>query len=187
MLDNDLIRIIGAILKDGFTASGWAVPVVKQNYQPTQQGANTAPTIYVHKMEPERRYGYRSNDTVYVPAVMGPPAVEGYMQTTEIQKYETSYQVDALVIQDPADVNSKTASDYINLAAAIMQAQTTVDKLTAAGIGILRVMEVRNPQFQDDRGRFEQGPSFDFTILHEQVILTTSPVAVGYEFDMERI
>lgn len=170
-LDNVLIAEIISILNNGFAAMSALVPtapIVKQSYQPVQQGANTAPTIYLFKVSDNRlgfpgRYDCWDEDT----------------QTEvhkEIQQYETTFQLSCWATQDPSNVASLTASDIANYAVYIMQSETTVTALEAQGFGIYRVGQVRNPSFTDDRDRFEFAPSFDIVITHKQIITTTTPI-----------
>lgn len=50
MLDNALIALIISTLQTGMTAIGQSSILIKQAWQPTQQGANTQPTVYLHKI-----------------------------------------------------------------------------------------------------------------------------------------
>lgn len=57
MLDNQLFRMLFAILNNGFAAIGQSSIKMLQSYQPTQEGANTSPSIYMYKIGPDRRWG----------------------------------------------------------------------------------------------------------------------------------
>lgn len=103
-------------------------------------------------------------------------------QTT--QQYETTFQMMTLATQNPSTPNQQTASDILNAIAYILQSDSTVQTLEAQGIGILRVTDIRNPPFVDDRDRFEFGPSFDFTLTHKQVISSTVPILQSEEVDI---
>lgn len=118
-----------------------------------------------------------------------PIMIEGdpYMRHTERQWYETTFQISGLAIQDPADVDSLTASDIVNIGISVMQSDATRAALRAKNIGILRVEDVRNPYFVDDKGRFEASPSFDFTLTHEQVIISESPIVQSFEANFKRV
>lgn len=181
MLDNELIKELIAVLKTGLTANGLGNVSVKQSSQPTNQGADSGPTIYLEKIG-DKRYGFlRRSDRWVFDA--DPP----YFEHKEEQTYETSFQISALSIQDPQNVTQKTASDIVNIAAAVLQSDTARDTLQSKGIQMLRVQDVRNPYFVDDKGRFEAVPSFDFTLIHEQVIISTTPAVVIYEADVKRV
>lgn len=93
----------------------------------------------------------------------------------EIQTYESTFQLSALASQNPVSPGM-TASDILNLAASILQSSVTVQFLQANDLGIERITDVRNSYFLDDRQQNEANPSFDFVIVHKQVIQTTTPV-----------
>lgn len=57
MLDNPLIALIISTLNAGMASIGQSSIAVKQSFQPTQQGANSAPTIYLNKVA-DRQYGF---------------------------------------------------------------------------------------------------------------------------------
>ena len=62
MLDNALFQLIIPQLTAGFTNLGLSV-VIKQKNQPTQQGANTTPTIYLYKVSDRLRGSPYVNNT----------------------------------------------------------------------------------------------------------------------------
>lgn len=172
MLDNVLIAEIITLFKNGFATINSLVPIapaVKQSFQPVQQGANSKPTIYLYKIGDDERMGY--------------PYRESYWDKdanqeiyTELQQYASKFQASCWATQNPADINSLTASDYANYATYIMQSAATINALEAIGCGIFNISRVRNPPFSDDRQRFEFASSFDFVITHKQIITLTTPV-----------
>ena len=179
MKDNDLIKLIIATINGVKAGYGIGAVKVKQSYQPTQQGANSDPTAYLFKIG-DKRYGFNKRHDVWVPAT-------ATMEHQEIQIYETTFQVNALAIQDPANVNSLTASDIVNTIAAIIHSDYALNEFRKKGVGILRVTDVRNPYFIDDKNRHEASPSFDFVLTHKQTFTTASPVVESVEFNVERI
>ena len=168
MLDNTLIAAIISALNAGLAAIGQSSILVQQAYQPTQQGVNTNPTIYLYKIGDERM-GSVYRDNVW-------NANTSTMVYTETQQYLTTFQFSALAIQDPSNTTSLTAADIVNYAAAVMQSLATITTLQAAGIGILKIGQVRNPPFVDDRGRYEYAPNFDCVFSTKQVISSTQPI-----------
>lgn len=103
---------------------------------------------------------------------------------TETQQYETAFQVSALATQDPANTESLTASDIVNLARYVLQSAATITALEAQGVGILRISDVRNPYFTDDRQRYEASPNFDFKLTHKQIVTTVVPVVISSELQV---
>lgn len=182
MLDNVLFQNIIAVLNAGFLALQIPNVAVQQSYQPTNQGVNTQKTVYVHKLG-DHRYGTVKRETKWVTDTDGGDR----MVHTESQYYETMFQVDALVTQDPKDTSGLTASDLVNFAAAIMQSDAAIQALFDNGIGIIRVEDVRNPYFENDKNRFQASPSFDFTLEHEQVIVSAGPVATKITINIDRV
>jgi E217 gateway protein gp29 len=173
VLDNDLIKAFLPLINSGLIARGFADVVVRQSYQPTQQGADTGPAVYFFKVS-DHRYGFPRRDSDW-------NIINSQMVHTETEIYETTFQISALITQDPSDTNSITASDLVNTVAAIMQSDSTVDSLNAQNIGILRVTAIRNPIFLDDRDRNEASPSFDFTLTHKQInIINIDTMTVGF-------
>lgn len=109
------------------------------------------------------------------------------MVHTETQNYETTFQLSALATQNPATPSQYTASDLVNLCAYILQSNTAIATFEAQNVGILRVTEVRNPYFMDDRDQWEASPSFDFTLTHQQAITTSTPIVSDFTLDMYRV
>ena len=95
---------------------------------------------------------------------------------TETQYFETVFQVAALVLQNPNFINLPTASDLVNEVASIMQSDNTRAILNLSGIGILRISDVLNPYFVDDKDNFEASPTFDFTLVYENTRASTTPI-----------
>lgn len=178
MNDNDQIRLFRPILIAGLAARS-ITATVKASFQPRQEGAETGPTLYFYKVA-DHRYGSVRRSSVW-------DVDNQVMVYTEIEQYETTWQVTALSIQDPSDTTKPTASDLANAAAAIMQSQACIGALVAQGVGVYRVTDVRNPYFVDDKGRHEVSPSFDFVLTHEQRIISTAPVVESVECLIRRI
>lgn len=171
MLDNQLIIEIISLLNNGFAALSSQVPtapIVVQSYQPEQQGANSPPALYLYKIG-DNRLGSVGRNAVW-------NSNTSTEVLTELQQYETQFQISCWVTQNPVNTTALTASDYANFAAAIMQSSGTVTALEAMGVGIYRVGQVRNASVMDDRERFEFVPSFDFTLTHKQIITSTVPI-----------
>lgn len=181
MLDNQLWAIIITIIKAGLTSAGtpFSTLPVLQAEQPTQEGVPEGPAIFLTKL-PDHRYGsVGRNDKWDEPNTK--------MVHTEKQQYESTFQVNALAIQDPANVNSLTAADIVNRVAAILQSDYAIVEFRKSDIGIQRIIEIRNPYFIDDKGRNEASPSFDFILSHKQVIISESPVVVTEEYNFNRV
>lgn len=246
MFDNQIFAIIETILTNGLKAIGQGSIQTAQSNQPTQEGLNSAPTIYYFKIGPDQNIGTPERTTVQgkgsaaftgsisdtvltVTAVasgtldinqiltgagideaviitsfgtgnggvgtynlnQSPGSIASENMTsqaasvyTETQQKASLFQVMALATQNPADTNQLTASDIANLGCYVLQSIQAIQTLEAQGMGILRIPEVRNPYFSDDRERYEASPSFDFTITHKQTIITTIPIITETEFQI---
>ena len=99
-----------------------------------------------------------------------------------MQNYESTFQLDALYIQNPEEEDQLTPGDILNYAAYIMQSDKTLKFLRENEIGIERVTNVRNPKFVDDKDQFEASPSFDFVLTHKQILISEIPVVQLEEF-----
>lgn len=155
---------------------------VAAGFQTRQQGKNDAACVYFFKVG-DKRYGWKQSKDVYQLPV--PPDPVGTMQHRETQKYETTFQFMALAPQGPDSLI--TESDILNLVAGIIASDANLSALWAAGVGILRVTDVRNPYFQDDRDRYAASPSFDIVFTHERVRVSTDPVLVTYDAAVYRV
>lgn len=178
MRDNELIRVFLPIIQNGLIAAGMPEVEVTSAYQPTQQSITTKPTVYFYKVG-DHRYGFLHRLSKW-------DADLQTMTHTEVQYYETTFQISALVISKPP-TPSYTASDLVNEVAAILQSDQATTTLKNADVGILRVSDIRNPYFVDDRDRYEGSPSFDFVLTHRQTRITTDPVIESYEFNIKRV
>lgn len=166
MTENQLIASLIVVIKAGFTSRAISVGI-KQSHQPTQQGAPTAPTVFLSKIS-DAEYGYPERLDVF-------DTVSGAMRHTENQRYDKTFQVNATATQDPANVTQLTAADYVQTASRILGSDVAVTALAALGIGILRIKAIRNTYFTDERGQYEAVPSFDFTVTYADRETTTIP------------
>lgn len=177
MTDNGLIKLFMPIINVGLIADGFLNVVTVSANQPTQQGINTGPTIYFYKIDNQLR-GYPKWTDVW-------DEENSQMVHTESQYMECTFQISALVLQNPTTPNAYTASDLVNEVLAIMQSQKTVMTLGNSDVGILRVSAVSNVYFPDDRDQFEAHPSFQFTLTYQNDRVSTSPIiTLPVEFDL---
>lgn len=150
---------------------------VARSYQATQQGATTTPAIYLFKVG-DKRYGTPRRFDVW-------NGVTSLHDTQEVQQYETTLQFSAMVPQVPQV--PLTESDILNMVSGIMQSDTTIAAFQAAGVGLQRITDVRNPYIVDDHSRYEAVPTFDIVLTHKRTRLTTTPPVVKYELITGRV
>lgn len=173
--DNQIIQIFLPIIQQGLITDGFLDVTVKQSNQPTQQGIPTTPIVYFFKVY-NKRYGFLGRYDKYINSPM--------MQHHEVQYMEITFQLSSLVLQYPITPNQYTASDLINEVASIMQSDNTRSILNNSGIGILRVMEISNPYFVDDRDQFEASPSFNFTLTYKDDRVSMMPPITNYDYNI---
>lgn len=171
MTDAQLFTLFNAVLTAGlveyFPTEAGAVRVIR-DYNPTTAGRPGGPAILVQHVGPDVRLGSPRRESLPDAAL---PA--GQMRNVLTQIYESTFQVNALV---PVGWTLE-AIDLVNLAAGIVQSDAGMARLRGAGVEVLRVRDVRNPKFRNDRDQYEASPSFDFTVTHEQIMISQNPAA----------
>ena len=168
MTDNSLIQLFLPIINAGLIADGFLDVTVKQSNQPTMQGINKNGTVYFFKVA-NKRYGFLKRLDVW-------NTVSMQFDHAEQQYYETTFQISALVLQSPKNTSLPTASDLVNEVSSIMQSDNTRAILNASKVGILRISEISNPYFMDDRENFEATPSFDFVLTYLNTRMSVTPL-----------
>lgn len=179
LTDNSLIQLFLPIINAGLIADGFTDVITKQANQPTQQGVNSGSTVYFYKIA-NKRYGFLKRLDEW-------DSINSIMTHTETQVFETTFQVNALVIQNPLKPTGYTASDLVNEVASILQSDYAITTLMASEVGILRIQDVLNPYFVDDKDNFEASPSFDFTLTYKQTRVTTDPVINSFDYVIDAI
>lgn len=159
MLDNQLIALIISIINSGLILRGVNGVQILQSYQPTQQGIIKTPVVLISKLQDIPR-GWPQRKDIW-------DTIQSKEYHTEMQIYESHFQIGTLFPQNPA-VNSMTSSDLANTVRQILQSEDCITTLFQNDAQIIRVTEVRNPYFKDDRDLFEVSPSFDIALNHKQ-------------------
>lgn len=159
--DNALIDLLATQLEAAVLHGGWSF-IVEQKDQPTQQGVPSEGAVFFQKIQ-DRPYG-----SPMIRKVSNFPT----MTFTEHndQWYETTFQISALVTQNPENLTLPTASDVANYVKMYLASRASRMVLMQQNVGILRVTQVRDPAFQNDRERFEYHPNFDLTLTYQRTI-----------------
>jgi hypothetical protein len=137
-----------------------------------------------------RRYGWKQSKGVYVPPTVPPappPAALDHMRTEELQILEQHYQFMALVPQNPATPNQPTESDVLDAVAGIINSDSFLAAMQAQGVGILRITDLRNPHYTNDRDRYAADPSFDVVFTHTRSRADIVPRVVAYDAEIVRV
>jgi hypothetical protein len=176
MLDNALFSLIISTIQIQEVIAGIPNVPIKQAFQPTNVGANSAPTAYLYKIG-DHRFGWPQKLDVWDEGIET-------MVHTETQNYETTFQMSFLATQDPSTPDKYTASDYLNSIAYILQSDTSIDTFTTQGVGVKRIENIRNIYFMNDKSRMQAAPSFDFVMAHQQIITSSAPIVNTTEIDI---
>jgi len=180
MNDKALFALIRSTLLPQFALYPETAGVqLARSFQPRQAGTPSGAALFFFKVG-DKRYGWPKRFDLFNEA--------GEVFDHELrQQYETTIQFDAWVPQDPAQATAPTESDVLNTVSGIIQSDTVVQAFRAAGVGLQRVTEVRNPFVVDDRDRFEAVPSFDIVVTHFRVLAATVPTVVTYDANIHRV
>jgi hypothetical protein len=178
MLDNDLINLLATRLEAATAQAGWldstgATYGVSQKQQPTQQGVTTVPQVFFEKLF-DIAFGYPEVTNAW-------DDVAQTLTEVETQLTETTFQISAMVIQNPADLTMPTTSDVVNFVRSFLVARQTIRLWQPQGVSILRVSQIRNPYIEDDRHRNEATTNFDIVVTHSRVL--NNPVNYATEMD----
>jgi len=174
MTDEELYTEIAQYIRDNVGIPD--VPVV-QRYQPQTGGVSTGVQIMLDKIG-DKRYGFPREVDVW-----DEDAQE--MVHTHTQLIESNFQISAM--QPNGATEDVTASDVVGDVADLLQTQAAVAHFRGRGLAFVRVTDIRNPAFTDDRDRNEKEPSFDFTVLHSRVRVSILPGTSATMADIKRV
>lgn len=146
-------------LPDGITSA--------KAFQPRQQGAQITPTVYVNLTDP-KPVGFPKRESKW-------DADTGLMMHVQGQRMESTYHIEALVPQSPADYTGMTEADVLNVARFILQSDETIATLTPLNVGLLRVSGMRSQYIDDDKEQNENVPFFEITFSHRVEVTLTAP------------
>lgn len=182
MTANETLALIISTISTMMTQVGYPISV-QSAYQPTQQGTQFSPFIAINYVS-GRRYGY--------PQVTEKVVIDntnGSMSMERIETYwlEEVYQITAYAIASPNDIASPTAYTYATRAAAILQSAQARTILLNNGAGFIRISEIRTPFFDDERGRNEMSPSFDFTVSRQEQLIYSVPIVTALDVNLQRV
>lgn len=155
------------------TSYGYNLDIL-QSYQPTQTGAKSKDSLYFFEL-PANRIGS--------PKRISSTDINGKTINQDYQLTAQTYQISSLV-RAP---KTYTASDILNDLAIYMQSDEFITALSAAGIGIMRITDIRANYFKDDKDQHQNSPSFDFTLTYNRTIIRNENPLTGINFTLERV
>lgn len=181
MTDNELIIAVRAALLARLAAPSYGLGalLVEQSYQPTQQGVPNAATLFFHKLH-DRRVGSPQRKEEWNPDLE-------QFDYVESEQLESTFQLTARKSQDPADDTELTPADILLAAARALQSDPVLISLRAQGVGVLRIGAAPSGYSNNDRGEFQQEPSFDVTFTHRNTTTDTLAPVVSREVQINRV
>jgi len=173
--DNDIFSLLKIILNEGLSLMGYSNFQTWQSYQPTRQGLPDDPStiIFVQKIPGDHPYGMPEKSDKWDPD-------QQKMFHSEKQKYQSTFQISGLQIQDPSEILF-TASDLVNSAKMLMYSDRTIYKLYDNGISILKPGDVQNIPFLDDKDRNEFNALFTFDLTYNRTLKYEIPIISGIQ------
>lgn len=171
-----------AVFTDYLVAIGYPHAVrVLQMQQPTQQGQPPGMILYFQR-RPARRVGFPQRKDTWLP-------IEEVFEHKESTQFEVTYQFNAFT--DPVDPAVEpplpTPADLLDLASFAVQSDRGLRVLREAGLGVLRVTELRHGYVLDDRDQNEAEPSFDVTLTYRNEVTDRVPVVTEAELEIHRV
>lgn len=162
MRDHELFTLVRAALLSQVPA-GWGVI---QAFQPTGQGAHSAPTLYF----------FKSGE-----ALVGTPhKVEVWngvdYDHAERQQVRTTLRFQAVVHEEDPD-GTLSSADMAAEAGQYLQSDATRTALHAAHVGGLRVVQLPGLQITDQSDQYLRTSSLDFEVVYSRVIVAKTPAA----------
>ena len=170
-----LFQAIKPLIDAALAAAGVSA-VLTQSYQPTQQGTAAVTQVFMQQLT-SKRYGWVKRSEVW-------NVLNQNFDHVESQRMETVFQVGATTVMNQSTVTQLSSSDILDIVASALQSDSSIAALWAAGIGVLRVTDINNPYFLNDKDRFQSSPSFDLTVGHKHDTITSTPNAYPFESDI---
>lgn len=172
MRDNELFMLLQTEIVALAPLRGVTDSAVMLRYQPTQQGRPTGSTVWMTK-GPERPFG--------TPLITYPGINEREEQSMETTIQFSVTRPSAL---KPADL---THGDILKRIRGVVQSRAFMRAILPAGASVLRVPDIRNTPFLNDRDEWEEGPMFDLIVKHSDVFINSVPEFSAYEFRLTAV
>lgn len=169
MTDNEVLSHLLSALSTGLNDNGFPSPLIKQAYQPNQQGIEAGPAWYIHRLS-THKYGHPGRVQVKNEA-------NNNFDVTETRILESTYQITAYSRPaDPVanpDLTLPNSFDMADVAAAVVESTAFSDTIREQGIRVYRVTDIREPYFTNDSDQNELSPNFDFTVTYNRELTST--------------
>lgn len=179
--DKEILVLMIALLKEGILHFGWDYPVV-QKQQPTQQGLPFGDldnpndgAVFIERLDDDN-YLFKELKQTHNPS-------DHTFSETESQIAETTFQMSAIVPQNPSDTTRPTAADVAKALRMWMTSRYVMRKLTAQKFNILPPRALKNAWFVDDTGRNQAHAHFDYVLTYISADTIIKPAAISVSGD----
>ncbi len=152
---------------------------VRLNQQPQQTARTNGPEVLFFQVM-SARYGYPTRFERW-------NATTEEMETVQRSNWETTLQFNALYPHLPGDLDSLTPADMLAIASDAFQMDAFQTGLKALNAGVLRITDITNTPFRNDRDQPEFSPSFTVTITHVKEFAYPVGVVAGFESGIKRV
>ena len=178
MRDLPLFNVVRTALLSRLAARGIVIDM-RQSMQPTAEGIPEGPCLFAHLVT-DVRHGWPQRKDQW-------NADAEEFQHVESEQMLTTLQFSAQAPRNPADLTALTPGDYAKAAAAAMQSDVFLADLRAAGVGVLRIGQVRTGYTTGDRDEFDPDPSFDVTFTHRDETVEVIRPIESLEIEIHRV
>ena len=149
----------------------------KMRWQSTQQARPSEPTVFFANIGVVR-YGWPGKNSRWIDA-------QQKMLDVEEWRSEMTVQVSAQLPQDAVyDVGSITPNDAVQTIAAVMQNDGWLQAIKAYGMQVLRISQIRNMPYKNDRDQWEYVPMFDAVLCYTDITTAEGKLISQFEFKM---
>lgn len=185
MNENAIYEVIMPYIRDKIAGYGVSELNVLQAYQPNITGRLSAPTLSMFNVN-YRFHGWGRREY--------PKGFDPITRTLEkkvIQKMETIIQMNVTAPRLGPGIEAQpiyiTAADIATSIVILMQSSDFVQHLLKHNMKILRITDMRNLRFFDERDNHNSLISFDVTIIHDHVSVVSVPFAEPIDYDIKRV
>jgi hypothetical protein len=165
MTDLELLALVQNQLSAAQVAAGYNYVIIKAA-QPTQQGTPSASSI-TFKKKWDIAYGFPQTSESF-------DSVNNIFTEITTQYVESYFEIGAFINEIPGEY-SPTGSDVIGMLQLYLSSAANLRILSANSAGMLRIRELTNLYYDNDKSQYQALPTFEWVITHQKVINNTAP------------
>ena len=148
---------------------------VARSFQPTTQGRQSGPALLIHRTR-SRRYGAQGTITE-----IAPDASRAFEHS--VWRKEDTIRATFVAPKTAAF----DAQDVLETVAAYLQSEGGIVSLARVGIGLLRVNDIDEVPFENEKGAFEYEAGIDCVFTYTQTKTKEIPVIGRVERSIHRV